>query len=368
MNYKDINSKHYDFLWTIGDFPPFFISTWLHEEYLKRDFLYTYKDDIWSLYISIEERKKLAKEGLSFLLNKFDKYKKLAEKQVLSANLFFEKSKTTEFDKLDNKIFSKKFIESMELVKSLWKNYFWVEYHNFDELARVIQENDVKYNIEKLKVVLDKASDLKFQLRQCLNKSFYPPSYFDPLYKELPKRLNLTEEKTALYSYKEIYSLLNGKTVKFQDRSISVCGKFSDWKYIVGNEAGKIISQLNCVSRETTKIKGSVGNKGNYTGKVKIINFSLKTNFNEKINTMNNGDVLVSGSTGPEMILACKKAGAIVTDEGGIISHAAIVSRELGIPSIIGTKIATKVLKDGDLVEVDANNGIVTILKRAKKN
>ena len=58
-----------------------------------------------------------------------------------------------------------------------------------------------------------------------------------------------------------------------------------------------------------------------------------------------------------------KKAGAIVTEEGGITSHAAIVSRELGIPSVIGTKIATKVLKDGDLVEVDANKGVVKILK-----
>ena len=50
---------------------------------------------------------------------------------------------------------------------------------------------------------------------------------------------------------------------------------------------------------------------------------------------------------------------AIITDAGGITSHAAIVSRELKTPCIIGTKIATKVLKDGDLVEVDANKGIV---------
>lgn len=82
---------------------------------------------------------------------------------------------------------------------------------------------------------------------------------------------------------------------------------------------------------------------------------------------MKKGDVLVTGSTGPEMILACKKTGAIVAEEGGICSHAAIVSRELNIPCIIGTKIATQVLKDGDLVEVDANNGMVKILKRAKK-
>ena len=59
-----------------------------------------------------------------------------------------------------------------------------------------------------------------------------------------------------------------------------------------------------------------------------------------------------------------KKAKAIITDEGGITCHAAIVSRELNIPCITGTKIATKVLKDGDMVEVDAERGIVKIIQR----
>ena len=59
-----------------------------------------------------------------------------------------------------------------------------------------------------------------------------------------------------------------------------------------------------------------------------------------------------------------KNAAAILTDQGGITSHAAIISREMHIPCIVGTKIATQVLKDGDLVEVDADNGIVRILEK----
>ena len=70
--------------------------------------------------------------------------------------------------------------------------------------------------------------------------------------------------------------------------------------------------------------------------------------------------------TRPEFVPLMKKAGGIITNEGGITSHAAIISRELGIPCIIGTKIATKVLHDGDLVEVDADNGVVRILERAE--
>jgi pyruvate,water dikinase len=54
-----------------------------------------------------------------------------------------------------------------------------------------------------------------------------------------------------------------------------------------------------------------------------------------------------------------KKAAAIVTDEGGITCHAAIISRELGVPCIIGTQIASKVFKDGELIEVKANHGVV---------
>ena len=68
----------------------------------------------------------------------------------------------------------------------------------------------------------------------------------------------------------------------------------------------------------------------------------------------------------PDYLSAMKKAVAFVTDEGGITCHAAIVARELNRPCIIGTKIATKVLKDGDEVEVDADKGVVKILKRVK--
>ncbi len=61
-----------------------------------------------------------------------------------------------------------------------------------------------------------------------------------------------------------------------------------------------------------------------------------------------------------------KKAIGFITDEGGITCHAAIVAREMNKHCIIGTKIVTKVLKDGDLVEVDADKGVVKIFKKAK--
>jgi pyruvate, water dikinase len=74
--------------------------------------------------------------------------------------------------------------------------------------------------------------------------------------------------------------------------------------------------------------------------------------------------LLVTGMTSPEYVSAMKKAAAIITDEGGITCHAAIISRELGIPCVIGTKIATKVLKDNDLVEIHGATGAIKIIRR----
>lgn len=104
-------------------------------------------------------------------------------------------------------------------------------------------------------------------------------------------------------------------------------------------------------------IKGQIACRGKVTGTVRII-VDPKEDKGFQI-----GDILVTSMTRPEFVPLMKKAGAVVTNEGGITCHAAIVSRELKIPCIIGTKIAMQVLKDGDLVEVDADNGIVTILE-----
>jgi phosphoenolpyruvate synthase/pyruvate phosphate dikinase len=82
------------------------------------------------------------------------------------------------------------------------------------------------------------------------------------------------------------------------------------------------------------------------------------------INLLQEGEILVTAMTTPDYVPAMRKAVAFVTDEGGITCHAAIVAREFGKPCIIGTKIATKVLHTGDLVEVDADNGVVRVVKK----
>ena len=70
---------------------------------------------------------------------------------------------------------------------------------------------------------------------------------------------------------------------------------------------------------------------------------------------------MVAGAATPDIILACHKIKAIVTDQGGLGSHATIVSRELGIPCVVGTRDATSVIKTGDILTVDGDRGMVVV-------
>lgn len=100
-------------------------------------------------------------------------------------------------------------------------------------------------------------------------------------------------------------------------------------------------------------IRGLVASTGRAIGNAKIL---MSANEIKKIKY---GDILIAVMTRPDYVPAMRRASAIVTDEGGVTCHAAIVARELGIPCIIGTKIATKVFHDGDKIEVNANHNWV---------
>jgi pyruvate, water dikinase len=107
------------------------------------------------------------------------------------------------------------------------------------------------------------------------------------------------------------------------------------------------------------KVEGNVllsglgASPGVSSGPVKIVN-NL-----EDLEKIQEGDILVTEMTDPDMVVSMQKSAGIVTDEGGVTSHAAIVSREMGIPAVVGTGNATTKLKDGDVVTVDGSNGEV---------
>jgi phosphohistidine swiveling domain-containing protein len=364
MDYSKINSENYDFLWKVGGVTYLYLSIWLNKEYQKRDFVVTNEKDLHNFFVSKGERKKLAKEGLQFFLEGFSAYKEEMTKEFEITEKFLNDLNNTDLAKLSNTELAESFNKAADYVQKMWADYFWTEYFMLDEVAKIIEENDSNYDVAFLKERVQEMGDLKYKQRSYINKTLYPPSIMEKYYGVIESNLSLSEKDLQQYSYKEIVSMLNGESVTFStDRSLFIKGQFSDWKEITGDAARTILKQLLQFDPNTKILKGSIGNKGFYKGRVKKIEFSTDTDFVKEINDMQKGDVLVSGSTGPEMILACQKAGAIVTDEGGITSHAAIVSRELKIPSVIGTKYATRILNTGDMVEVDAEKGIVKILQ-----
>ncbi len=141
-------------------------------------------------------------------------------------------------------------------------------------------------------------------------------------------------------------------------------GKPQDIEFAIENEEiflvqTRPITTLKTRGEKGAEIKGEVvlegfaASPGVGVGKIKIIN-SL-----EDLSKIKKGDVLVTTMTNPDMVVAMQKSAAIVTDEGGMTAHAAIVSREMGIPAVVGTQEATTKLKEGEVITVDGYSGKV---------
>lgn len=171
---------------------------------------------------------------------------------------------------------------------------------------------------------------------------------------------NIKGFETSIF-YSEIDSVPDNEVlIKRKNSSFIIQGKDN----FVGNFEEFLLVHSNfdfkrdLIEHNTAnEIKGSIAQKGKVSGRVRILRRR------DQVDEVLEGEVIVSPMTTPDFLPAMKKAVAFVTDEGGITCHAGIVARELKKPCIIGTKIATQVLKDGDVVEVDADNGVVRIIK-----
>ncbi|MBA7490649.1 hypothetical protein ES702_01190 [subsurface metagenome] len=186
------------------------------------------------------------------------------------------------------------------------------------------------------------------------------------LIREMFSRLGLSQDD-IIYSFfedfidksykKKGYKDIIGK--RKQGFIIYYSKKGIETAYINFEEGGKkLFKIMDGLLEDIKEIKGTTGCKGHVKAKARIV--LSKKDFSK----FRQGEILVTSMTRPEFVPLMKKASAVITDEGGITCHAAIVSRELNIPCIIGTKRATRVLKDEDEIEVDADKGEVKILKR----
>ncbi|MFC1687151.1 PEP-utilizing enzyme [Patescibacteria group bacterium] len=184
---------------------------------------------------------------------------------------------------------------------------------------------------------------------------------YDILLKEFGRRYNITVKQGHYLLKNEIVSILKGKK-KVTEHQLNqriqcnfyvvIRGKAS---LLVGKKAKSFIKEIKSfpVPKGIQELTGQCASRGHAKGAVRVI--KGKSDYG----SFKTGDILVSWATNPNMIPLMKRAAAIITDEGGVTCHAAIVSRELGIPCIIGTRFATKILKNGQKVEMNATKGIV---------
>jgi len=202
------------------------------------------------------------------------------------------------------------------------------------------------------------------------NVWFGKSSYLAQLLSILSTQFDVPVMDLKQYGINDIYALFDGKKLSstiVQNRREAriMVGENKELRVYVGSQVKKDIFKLLEGAGELrftmAVLRGISASSGKVTGKVKVIVSNPLTfdSLSDEMDKMNKGDILVAETTSPEFMPACAKACAIITNQGGLLSHAAVISRELGIPCIVGLKIATKVFKDGDLIEVDANKGIV---------
>lgn len=260
------------------------------------------------------------------------------------------------------------------------KRYYWID-NNYSR-TKILSKDDVKKRLASIKSVqpsqqssrnLDLSAETKRLVQLLKNFAIYQDDrkrnilvclhYLEILLKEVGRRSNISLNAMRDTFPHEIKDILDRKiTEDVINKRRGKC--FIVWKEKAGQptilvgEQAKAWEKILAPKVHSSKIiKGNCASKGKVKGKVRIL---LNASENDKLQ---DGEILVTFMTSPDFMSAIRRCSAIVTNLGGITSHAAIISRELGIPCIVGTKNATEILKTGDLVEVDADKGIVRLIE-----
>ncbi|MBI2356334.1 MAG: hypothetical protein HYV13_03975 [Candidatus Doudnabacteria bacterium] len=261
-----------------------------------------------------------------------------------------------------------------EVFKKVFINYAWINSYVMDitpltyetfkadwksakkNQIKAVQSQKTKINprIDRLVAMAQEYIHFRDWRLYKISEFFY---YFKPLL--MKKAQGLSYEAARQLTPEELISgKFNRRILKLRQKDYGLMFASQGVKIIVGPKLQDFKKSIQDLNGRTSKIAGLIANKGRVTGRARVAdayNFS----------GIKSGEILITPETQPAAVPYLKKVKAIVTDEGGITSHAAIVSREMKIPCIIGTKIGTQVFKTGDLVEVDAQRGIVKLLKRA---
>jgi phosphoenolpyruvate synthase/pyruvate phosphate dikinase len=260
-------------------------------------------------------------------------------------------------------------------VAPLIKEYFWIRnsYYGIHRLTEAEVREEVKKKMGKRKIIpkiqeepislskelLEVGKDvILFQdiRKKYMMKAAY---YLHELLKETGKKYGVLPVEMAQTIPEEVLNFEQrmpeiAAELKLRLRSCTVTGTLTEGMKVY---SGQALFPSGVQRRSILELRGMVACGGKAIGRAKIVGDI------DDISKVNHGDVIVSPMTTPDLMSALRRCVAIVTNFGGITSHAAIVAREFNIPCIVGTTDATEVIHDEDLVEVDANSGVVRVLQ-----
>ena len=367
---------------------------WSKNSPLKKELLSRAKNDSqykkWVQIISHFDGESVAKtEQMDFLLLVNEFYKKNQLKNLLKQGNMNLVSKL-----IKNKYQPLKALLSNHIVKYEWINseytgQKWCTNRWLEEISKSLYDNPLKKiervkkeeklkNLAKQKLIKKlKFSKSSLQIIDALNcfstirdwsKGYFVRALLDYrfLLNEISNRLKIKYEDLLYFNIDEVRYIF--KQNKFDQKELKTRKKnnagllminakkkiYTNQRVIKKLKNTNAVKEVLSKKNKIKKFKGEIGYPGIVKGKIKIVLQS------KDIKKIKNGDILVTYMTTMEFTPIFKKISALITDEGGISSHAAIISREFKIPCIVGTKVATKILKNGDMVKVDANNGIIT--------
>lgn len=338
-----------------------------HPDFRKFVLVFTDPKDMTEV---AEERLSLMKLAKAFKKNK-ESLKKLSKKAENGITKHLDK-----FAYINRGLATSRPYNRKDIVSRI--NEAWHAKETLDELIYYSSAKKIKDEYQwALKIIKPKQPFLKI-IKQARQHSYvrnrrveafffadYGASF---MYDEIARRNKFDPDLIMEVSIPEVFAALHGgllpdkKEMKRRIKNYAMEVKEGVTSLIIDPKKIKSLeSKYNVKVKNVDMIQGRVACLGGIIrGKAKICKDK------SEIGKVNRGDILVATFTTPDFVSAMEKAAAIVADQGGLSSHAAIVSRELGVPCVIATENGTRVIKDNDLLEVDARKGLVKILKRAK--
>lgn len=230
------------------------------------------------------------------------------------------------------------------------------------EAGELLKKTDIS---EKLKQRVEFVRWFMYLRTECIDHMMLVNSAFKSILNSLTEKLDLPVEAVLHMTYEEIISSLElGKLSVEKDLIMERLNKgyayliAPNGSYLVTGDDVDTLHQLvipKVEGEKITEIKGQSAFKGKVTGVARVILDRRQSK------DLQEGEILVTTMTSPEFVPAMKLSAGIITNEGGILCHAAIMSRELRKPCIIGTKIATDTIKTGQKITLDADRGIIIL-------